>query len=160
MQPATKLIASTFFFSSFLFFLVTILCWITIVYITFWECYFYMKTTWKEEIFVDVSAGSKLSINLDIVVSQLSCDCENWQSTFMIQFDMLRHHASCMCSVAANVAFLIVRFVLLVNHTDLSLDAVDSSGDQHLQIDYNIFKRRLDLNGRPIEEPKKECSCL
>lgn len=33
---------------------------------------------------------------------------------------------------------------------------MDSSGEQHLQIDHNIYKRRLDLEGRPIEEPKKE----
>lgn len=33
---------------------------------------------------------------------------------------------------------------------------MDSAGDQHLHIDHNIFKRRLDLNGNPIEEGKKE----
>ncbi|GBP21500.1 Endoplasmic reticulum-Golgi intermediate compartment protein 3 [Eumeta japonica] len=33
---------------------------------------------------------------------------------------------------------------------------MDSSGEQHLQIDHNIYKRRLDLSGQPIEEPKKE----
>ncbi|EFA04394.1 endoplasmic reticulum-Golgi intermediate compartment protein 3 [Tribolium castaneum] len=38
----------------------------------------------------------------------------------------------------------------------LALDAMDSSGEQHLQIDHNIYKRRLDLQGQPIEEPKKE----
>ncbi|XP_072936478.1 endoplasmic reticulum-Golgi intermediate compartment protein 3 [Epargyreus clarus] len=38
----------------------------------------------------------------------------------------------------------------------LVLDAMDSSGEQHLQMDHNIHKRRLDLNGVPIEEPKKE----
>ncbi|KAB0797586.1 hypothetical protein PPYR_06649 [Photinus pyralis] len=38
----------------------------------------------------------------------------------------------------------------------LSLDAMDSSGEQHLQIDHNIYKRRLDLDGKPIEEPKRE----
>ncbi|XP_046961271.1 endoplasmic reticulum-Golgi intermediate compartment protein 3 [Vanessa cardui] len=38
----------------------------------------------------------------------------------------------------------------------LVLDAMDSSGEQHLQMDHNIHKRRLDLNGTPIEEPKKE----
>ncbi|KAJ8958912.1 hypothetical protein NQ318_019681 [Aromia moschata] len=37
-----------------------------------------------------------------------------------------------------------------------SLDAMDSSGEQHLEIDHNIYKRRLDLEGRPIEEPKRE----
>lgn len=40
--------------------------------------------------------------------------------------------------------------------TDLVLDAMDSSGEQHLQMDHNIHKRRLDLNGVPIEEPKKQ----
>lgn len=40
--------------------------------------------------------------------------------------------------------------------TDLVLDAMDSSGDQHLSMDQNIHKRRLDLNGNPIEEPKKQ----
>lgn len=45
--------------------------------------------------------------------------------------------------------------------TDLSLDAMDSAGEQHLHIEHNIFKRRLDLEGKPIEDPKKEESkCL
>lgn len=39
---------------------------------------------------------------------------------------------------------------------DLVLDAMDSSGEQHLQMDHNIHKRRLDLDGNPIEEPKKQ----
>lgn len=39
---------------------------------------------------------------------------------------------------------------------DLSLDAMDSGGDQHLHIDHNIYKRRVDLSGHPIEEAKKE----
>lgn len=38
----------------------------------------------------------------------------------------------------------------------LVLDAMDSSGEQHLQMEHNIHKRRLDLEGNPIEEPKKE----
>ncbi|GLG99750.1 Endoplasmic reticulum-Golgi intermediate compartment protein 3 [Gryllus bimaculatus] len=40
--------------------------------------------------------------------------------------------------------------------TVLVLDAMDSSGEQHLQIEHNIYKRRLDLLGNPIEEPQKE----
>lgn len=43
---------------------------------------------------------------------------------------------------------------------DLALDAVDSSGEQHLQIDHNISKRRLDLSGKPIAEPQKESELL
>lgn len=33
---------------------------------------------------------------------------------------------------------------------------MDSSGDQHLHIEHDVFKRRMDLQGNPIEEPKKE----
>lgn len=38
----------------------------------------------------------------------------------------------------------------------LSLDAQDSTGEQHLHIEHNIYKRRMSLEGHPIEEPKKE----
>lgn len=40
----------------------------------------------------------------------------------------------------------------------LSLDAMDSSGDQHLRVDHDIFKHRLDLQGKPLKEtaPIKE----
>ncbi|XP_014213436.1 endoplasmic reticulum-Golgi intermediate compartment protein 3 [Copidosoma floridanum] len=37
----------------------------------------------------------------------------------------------------------------------LSLDAMDTTGEQHLHIEHNIYKRRLDPTGKPIEEPKK-----
>lgn len=33
---------------------------------------------------------------------------------------------------------------------------MDSAGDQHLHIEHNIYKRRVDLKGNPIEEAKKE----
>lgn len=46
--------------------------------------------------------------------------------------------------------------MFLSTSTDLSLDAMDSAGDQHLHIEHNIFKRRVDLHGNPIEEAKKE----
>ena len=38
----------------------------------------------------------------------------------------------------------------------LGLDAMDVSGEQHIDIEHNIYKRRLDLNGHPIEEAQKE----
>lgn len=38
----------------------------------------------------------------------------------------------------------------------VSLDAQDATGEQHLHIDHNIYKRRLDMQGNPIEAPKKE----
>eukprot|EP00090_Calanus_glacialis_P002824 TRINITY_DN12091_c0_g1_i1.p1 TRINITY_DN12091_c0_g1~~TRINITY_DN12091_c0_g1_i1.p1 ORF type:complete len:382 (+),score=116.59 TRINITY_DN12091_c0_g1_i1:53-1198(+) len=38
----------------------------------------------------------------------------------------------------------------------LSLDAQDVSGEQHIAIEHNIYKRRLDLEtGQPIDEPEK-----
>jgi len=38
----------------------------------------------------------------------------------------------------------------------LSIDAMDSSGEQQSSIEHSIFKKRLDANGAPInEEPKK-----
>lgn len=38
----------------------------------------------------------------------------------------------------------------------LSLDAQDVSGEQHLDLAHNIYKRRLDLEtGKPIDEPEK-----
>lgn len=33
---------------------------------------------------------------------------------------------------------------------------MDSSGEQHLQLQHSVFKRRLDLEGNPIKEPIKE----
>lgn len=47
-------------------------------------------------------------------------------------------------------------FFFFFSFLDLSLDAMDSAGDQHLHIDHNIYKRRVDLSGNPIEEAKKE----
>ncbi len=38
----------------------------------------------------------------------------------------------------------------------LGLDAMDISGEQHIDIEHNVFKRRLDLEGKPIEEPQQE----
>lgn len=38
---------------------------------------------------------------------------------------------------------------------DLALDAVDNSGETHLQVDHNIYKRRLNLDGVPISDPEK-----
>lgn len=32
---------------------------------------------------------------------------------------------------------------------------MDSSGEQHLEMDHNIYKRRLDLDGKPIADPNK-----
>lgn len=33
---------------------------------------------------------------------------------------------------------------------------MDSAGDQHLHIEHDVFKRRMDLDGKPIDEAVKE----
>ncbi|CAB4055137.1 ERGIC3 [Lepeophtheirus salmonis] len=38
----------------------------------------------------------------------------------------------------------------------LVLDAMDISGESHVDIVHNIYKRRLNLAGNPIEDPKRE----
>lgn len=38
----------------------------------------------------------------------------------------------------------------------LSLDAMDTTGDQHLHIEHNIFKKRLDLEGKMIPDAMPE----
>ncbi|XP_054282763.1 endoplasmic reticulum-Golgi intermediate compartment protein 3-like [Macrosteles quadrilineatus] len=92
----------------------SILCWLVIAILLSKRVYeFAFNTETVEMIVVDTSSGSKLQINIDIVVPAVSCDY-------------------------------------------LALDAMDSSGEQHLHIEHSIFKRRLDLAGNPIEDPKKE----
>lgn len=38
----------------------------------------------------------------------------------------------------------------------LALDAMDSSGEQHLEVSHTIYKKRIDLGGNALEEPKRE----
>ncbi|XP_076671501.1 endoplasmic reticulum-Golgi intermediate compartment protein 3 isoform X2 [Andrena cerasifolii] len=76
------------------------------------EVNYYLTPTLSEELFVDTSRGSKLRINLDVIVPTISCDL-------------------------------------------LSIDAMDTTGEQHLQIEHNIFKTRLDLHGKAIEDPQR-----
>jgi hypothetical protein len=33
---------------------------------------------------------------------------------------------------------------------------MDTSGESHIDIVHNIYKRRLDLEGQPIEDPQRE----
>ncbi|XP_063231560.1 endoplasmic reticulum-Golgi intermediate compartment protein 3 [Bacillus rossius redtenbacheri] len=52
-----------------------------------------------------------------------------------------------------------INFDIITPHIScdyLAIDAMDTSGEQHLQIDHNVFKRKLDLDLKPIEVPKKE----
>lgn len=38
----------------------------------------------------------------------------------------------------------------------ISLDAMDISGEQHLDVKHNIYKKRLDTTGKVVEPPKQE----
>lgn len=40
----------------------------------------------------------------------------------------------------------------------ISIDAIDVSGDQHIDIKHNIYRVKLDENGRPIEKAKRDVS--
>jgi hypothetical protein len=45
--------------------------------------------------------------------------------------------------------------------TVLSVDAMDVSGEQHIDVDHNIFKQRLDSNGGVVPSlPEKEGYCI
>ena len=46
--------------------------------------------------------------------------------------------------------------VLLLYRSVLSLDAMDVSGEQQLDIDANLFKERLNLDGSPINPGSPE----
>ena len=40
----------------------------------------------------------------------------------------------------------------------LGIDAMDVSGEQHIDIEHNVYKRRLDMNGKPIEMKERPFS--
>lgn len=101
------------------------------------EVNYYLTPTLSEELFVDTSRGSKLRINLDIIVPTISCDrkCIYIYILYTQIYNNINKY---------------IKYI-----TVLSIDAMDTTGEQHLQIEHNIFKRRLDLNGKPIEDPQR-----
>jgi len=45
--------------------------------------------------------------------------------------------------------------------SDLSVDAMDVSGEQHIDVEHNVYKQRLNATGQVIPtEPEKESSFL
>ncbi|XP_055943297.1 endoplasmic reticulum-Golgi intermediate compartment protein 3-like [Argiope bruennichi] len=84
---------------------------ITLLFIS--ELNYYLTPEITEELFVDVSRGEKLRINIDVTFPKVMCDF-------------------------------------------LSIDAMDVSGEQQINLEHNIYKRRLDENGKPLEKPEKE----
>jgi hypothetical protein len=45
---------------------------------------------------------------------------------------------------------------MLILWTDLSLDAMDISGEHQLDVQHNIFKKRIGRNGQPITIEREE----
>lgn len=93
----------------------------------------YLDNTPTEELFVDTSRNKKLQINFDIIVPKVSCDC------------------------TYTIFLFIEKYLLIINKTFivLGIDSVDSSGETHLQVDHNVYKIRLNLDGQPISDPEK-----
>jgi len=57
------------------FILVSLVCFLTIVFLMVSNLVEYLDNTPTEELFVDTSRNKKLQINFDIVVPKISCDC-------------------------------------------------------------------------------------
>lgn len=77
------------------------------------ELNYYLTPEVTEELFVDVSRGEKLRINIDVTFPKISCSF-------------------------------------------ISIDAMDVSGEQQLNVEHNIYKRQLDIDGKPLDKPRKE----
>jgi hypothetical protein len=87
----------------------------------------------RPELSVDTSRGEKLRINMDVVFHSLPCSCKRPSLG-----DFFRR---CIDDLSS----------------DLSVDAMDISGEHQLDVDHNIFKKRIAPNGRPVEEkPTRE----
>ena len=83
---------------------------------------------------IDISSGQKLTINFDITFPHVGCS----------------RKVSDLLHLSSIYEFFFP--------TELSLDATDISGEQHINIEHNIYKRRLDNKGDPIELPQKDNS--
>lgn len=92
---------------------VTVVSAVIIALLFISELNYYITPEVTEELFVDVSRGEKLRINIDVTFPKISCEF-------------------------------------------LSIDAMDVSGEQQINLEHNIYKRRLDEHGKPLEKPEKE----
>ena len=51
-----------------------------------------------------------------------------------------------------NLNFFNYSFLLAV----ISIDAMDLSGEHQINVQHNLYKRRLDYEGKPLEDPEKQ----
>lgn len=72
----------TDFIITLLIFTVTVISTTIMVLLFISEVSDYLTPNIKEELFVDTSRGSKLRINLDIIIPNIACDCKYFNYYF------------------------------------------------------------------------------
>lgn len=93
---------------------VTIISGIFMLVLFVSELNFYLTKEIVQELFVDVTKGQKLKINIDITFNHMGCSA-------------------------------------------LTIDAMDVSGEQQIDIDHDVSKQRIDIHGNSIsDKPLKE----
>ncbi|KAL6043020.1 Endoplasmic reticulum-Golgi intermediate compartment protein 3 [Balamuthia mandrillaris] len=92
---------------------VSIISGLIIAWLFISELSLYLAVDVSPQLYVDVSRGEKLQINLDITFPKLACSY-------------------------------------------LSVDAMDVSGEHQLDVDHNIYKRRLTETGKPLSVAKED----
>lgn len=78
----------------------------------FSECRYYARIQEVDELYVDLSRGEQMKININMSIPHMPCD---W----------------------------------------LSIDAMDVSGEVQLEVDHDIYKRRLDSSGKVLAIPER-----
>lgn len=64
----------------------------------------------------------------------------------------------CMCVNVLSDFLLKASSVFFIKTPDLSVDAMDISGEQQIDLETNLLKQRLDSTGNPINETPQEQS--
>uniref|UniRef100_A0A8C1C5G3 Endoplasmic reticulum-Golgi intermediate compartment protein n=1 Tax=Cyprinus carpio carpio TaxID=630221 RepID=A0A8C1C5G3_CYPCA len=111
---------------------VTIISGLIMLILFFSELQYYLTKEVHPELFVDTSRGDKLRINIDVLFPHMPCAC-----------NLCRLQCQANCHV---ICLHFCNFVFL----DLSIDAMDVAGEQQLDVEHNLFKQRLDKEGKPV----------
>uniref|UniRef100_A0A4W4GVD6 Endoplasmic reticulum-Golgi intermediate compartment protein n=1 Tax=Electrophorus electricus TaxID=8005 RepID=A0A4W4GVD6_ELEEL len=124
---------------------VTIISGLIMLILFFSELQYYLTKEVHPELFVDTSRGDKLKINIDIIFPHMPCLNEyNCQAPPPLLHPSPAAPEPC----PAHAAFLYDHCHLWL--TDLSIDAMDVAGEQQLDVEHNLFKQRLDKDGKPV----------
>lgn len=104
------------------------------------ELSFYLQTEVKPELFVDTSRNEKLRINLDLVFPEMPCSCK---------------YPSLIYSTVLESTHVYLSDFIYSFGSDMSLDVMDISGAQQFDVEHNVYRRRLNKKGVPIDEAEK-----